>query len=252
MKIIFHPRFYEIYTHDPALKLDSINTFYGLSHILFDVCLDTNQGEVVVLLGRNGAGKSTTFRSVIGLTPPRTGKVFFKEKNITQRPSFQIARVGIGFVPRGQKDIHRFVRHREFGSCHQETLSCWHGMDDRSDLRVVSCSRKTRSPKRWNFEWRGTTNADKTIGRTLMGNPELLLLDEPMEGLAPLVVKMIEALVTQLKREGLTILLSEQNVGFSVKVGDRAYVIDDGRIRYHDSMQNLKANEEIKRKYLAV
>lgn len=85
-----------------------------------------------------------------------------------------------------------------------------------------------------------------------MGNPESLLLDEPMEGLAPLVVKMIEALVTQLKREGLTILLSEQNVGFSVKVGDRAYVIDDGRIRYHDSMQNLKANEEIKRKYLAV
>jgi branched-chain amino acid transport system ATP-binding protein len=103
VKIIFHPRFYEIYTHDPALKLDSINTFYGLSHILFDVCLDTNQGEVVVLLGRNGAGKSTTFRSVIGLTPPRTGKVFFKEKNITQRPSFQIARVGIGFVPEDRR-----------------------------------------------------------------------------------------------------------------------------------------------------
>jgi len=232
------------------LEVDKINTFYGLSHILFDVSLNTERGEIVVLLGRNGAGKTTTFRSIIGLTPPSSGKILYKGKDITREKPFKIARMGIGYVP--------------------EDRRIYADLTVRENLEVAK-KKSFNSLKEWTvdrifklfpifekFEGRrgGTLSGGEqqmlSIGRTLMGDPDLLLLDEPTEGLAPLIVRMMHDLLLKIKEEGLTILLSEQNVRFSVKVGGRAYVIDDGKIPYNDYMQNLATNEEIKKKYLAV
>lgn len=202
------------------------------------------------MLGRNGAGKTTTFRSIIGLTPPRSGKILYQGQEITGKKPFRIARLGIGFVP--------------------EDRRIYQDLTVRENLEVAQ-KKSSRSTTEWTierifklfpileqFERRkgGTLSGGEqqmlTIGRTLMLNPDLLLLDEPTEGLAPLIVKAMHDLLLKIKVEGLTILLSEQNLKFSIRVGDRAYIIDDGKIPYHDSMAKLAANEEIKKKYLAV
>jgi branched-chain amino acid transport system ATP-binding protein len=234
----------------PFLELKSINTFYGRSHILFDVSLSIDKGEVVSLLGRNGAGKSTTFRSIIGLTPPRSGEVIFRGERVSGLRAFRICRKGIGFVP--------------------EDRRCFPDLTVRENLEVaIRREKETAAP--WTIEkiyalfprlqerernlgsqLSGGEQQMLTIARTLMTNPEVLLLDEPSEGLAPLVVALLADMILQIRKEGVTVLLAEQNLHFCAKVADRGYVIDKGSVKYEGTMSALLADEEVKEKYLAV
>ena len=232
------------------LELDSVNTFYGRSHILFDVSLSVAKGEVVALLGRNGAGKSTTFRSVIGLTAPQSGEVRFKGEKVNGLRAFQICRKGIGFVP--------------------EDRRCFPDLTVRENLEVAARREKqTDSPWTVDRVWAlfprlaerernlgsqlsGGEQQMLTIARTLMTNPEVLLLDEPSEGLAPLVVALLAEMILQIRKEGVTVLLAEQNLHFCAKVSDRGYVIDKGSVKYEGTMKDLLSNDEVKEKYLAV
>src|SRR5712691_3762318 len=211
------------------LELQDVHAAYGLSRVLFGVSIEVNEGECVCLLGRNGVGKTTTMRSVMGLTPPSAGHVRFKSRDITGWPPHRIARAGIGFVP---EDRRIFAE-----------LSVWENLD-------VARRAAARSG-RWTIEaisdlfpvlgklrdrqggfLSGGEQQMLTIARTLMGNPELLLLDEPSEGLAPLVVEALLANVRSLKEQGLTILLAEQGVEFSLALADRVYVLEKGTIRH--------------------
>mgnify|MGYP000538859959 CR=1 FL=1 len=232
------------------LELASVNTFYGRSHILFDVSLSVEKGEVVSLLGRNGAGKSTTFRSIIGLTPPRTGEVSFRGERISGLRPYQICRKGVGFVP--------------------EDRRCFPDLTVRENLEVaVRREKQTSSPwtvekvyslfprlqereKNLGSQLSGGEQQMLTIARTLMTNPDLLLLDEPSEGLAPLIVALLADMIIRIRAEGVTVLLAEQNLHFCAKVADRGYVIDKGSVKYEGKMSDLLGNEEIKEKYLAV
>jgi len=232
------------------LELASVNTFYGRSHILFDVSLSVEKGEVVSLLGRNGAGKSTTFRSIIGLTPPRTGEVSFRGERISGLRPYQICRKGVGFVP--------------------EDRRCFPDLTVRENLEVaVRREKQTSSPwtvekiyslfprlqereKNLGTQLSGGEQQMLTIARTLMTNPDLLLLDEPSEGLAPLIVALLADMIIRIRAEGVTVLLAEQNLHFCAKVADRGYVIDKGSVKYEGKISDLLGNEEIKEKYLAV
>jgi branched-chain amino acid transport system ATP-binding protein len=232
------------------LDVKEIHTFYGLSHILFGVSLGVDEKETVVLLGRNGAGKTTTLRSIIGLTPPRSGEISFYGQSITRRPGNEIAHLGIGFVPEDRRIFPK--------------LSVWENLD------VARKPGKAREVS-WDFErvyhlfpilktrqnqLGGTLSGGEqqmlTIGRTLMGNPDLLLLDEPSEGLAPLVVQDLGEQIRKLKAEGLMILLCEQNTHFSFPLSDRAYIIEKGSIQYQGKIAELQDSPTIKLRYLGI
>ncbi len=231
------------------LEVKEIHTYYDLSHILFGVSLKVSQGEIVCLLGRNGAGKSTAMKSIMGLTPPRHGSVMFKGESITNSKPYLNARRGIGYVP----DDRRVFADLTVGE----------------NLEISG--RKLRGGKGWNKEkvydffpdlrkidsrkagfLSGGEQQMLTIGRALMTNPELLLLDEPTEGLAPLIVKMLEQQISRLRDTGLTVLLAEQNQKVALGLSSRAYIIDNGAIRYHGTIEDLEQNEEVRRKYLLV
>jgi branched-chain amino acid transport system ATP-binding protein len=233
-----------------ALIVENINTYYGLSHILFDVSLQINQGEVVVLLGRNGAGKTTTMLSVMGINPPKSGKVMYQNIDITGLSPYKIARLGIGFVP---EDRRIFPDLTVYGN-----------------LDVGRRSFKNKTPK-WTLEriytmfpilkdfsnrHGGTLSGGEqqmlTIARTLMGDPDFLLLDEPSEGLAPIIVKVLGDFIEVIKKEGMTVLLFEQNTKFALKHADRAYIVDNGSIKFEGSIAELEQNEDVKKRYLAV
>jgi len=231
------------------LKVEGIHVYYGLSHILFDVSLEVHPGEIVCLLGRNGAGKSTTMRGIMGLTPPKQGKVLFEGQAITGKKPFEIARLGLGYVP----DDRRVFADLTVA----ENLEIVEGIS----------KRKSQWTRDRIFEFfpplapiahrkagllSGGEQQMLTISRALMTNPKLLLLDEPTEGLAPLVVKMLEEQIATLKQTGLTVLLAEQNQKMALRLSDRAYVIDNGRIRYHGTIQELGENEQVRQKYLLV
>lgn len=234
----------------PLLQVQNIDTYYGLSHILFGVSLDVHLGECVCLMGRNGAGKTTTFRSIVGLTPPKSGQVHYQGAAIHGHKSYDVAKLGIGFVPEERAIF--------------PTLTVWENLD-------VARKPGARGQLDWTLErvyeffprlaerrnqMGGTLSGGEqqmlTIARTLMGNPDLLLLDEPSEGLAPLIVTTISKLIAQIKQEGVTILLAEQNIFFALELSDRVYIIDDGRIQYSGSAQDVKADPDIIRKYMAV
>ncbi len=226
------------------LEIENIDTFYGLSHILFGLSLKVDAGQVVCLLGRNGAGKTTTLKSVMGLTPPRSGKIRFKGEEVTGRQPYQMARKGVGYVP-----------------------------DDRrifADLTVMEnleiAARKTASGKGWDgqrvfqlFPALGGITKRKggllsggeqkmlAIARALMTNPDFLLLDEPTEGLAPLMVSTLQEAIRTIKQAGFTVLLAEQNVRFTLELSDYGYIIDDGRIRFEGTVEQLTGNEEVRR-----
>ncbi len=232
------------------LEMEGINSYYGSSHILFDVSLGIEPGEVAVLLGRNGAGKTTTLKTIMGLVNPRSGRITFKGQRIEGLPSYRIARLGIGFVP--------------------EDRVIFPDLTVRENLEIAQKKGKeagaswTREkifgffPALQKFQGRngGTLSGGEqqmlTIARTLMGNPEFLLLDEPVEGLAPLIVRMLGEIINQIKDHGVTLLVSEQNVKFSFRIAQKVYIIDKGTIRYEGTVEDLKANEEVKKKYLAV
>jgi len=224
------------------LEVENIYTAYGLSRVLFGISLAVAAGECVCLLGRNGVGKTTTMRSVMGLTPPSAGRVRFKSRDITGWPPHRVARAGVGFVP---EDRRIFAE-----------LTVWENLD--------VAQRAARRSGRWTiaavFELfpvlaalrdrqggflSGGEQQMLTIARTLMGNPELLLLDEPSEGLAPLVVETLRLKIGELKAQGLTILLAEQGVDFSLALADRVYVLEKGAVRHSGPALELRRDRAL-------
>jgi branched-chain amino acid transport system ATP-binding protein len=229
----------------PLLDVRDIHTAYGLSRVLFGVSVAVNGGECVCLLGRNGVGKSTTMRSIIGLTPPQAGSVAWKGTDITGWPPYRVARAGIGFVP---EDRRIFA-----------DLTVWENLDVARKPgpwtveRVFDLFPKLRDLSGRNGGYlSGGEQQMLTIARTLMGNPELLLLDEPSEGLAPLVVDHLLEQITRLKRQGLTILLAEQNVEFSLALAERVYVLEKGSIRFSGPASRLRDDEALRHELLAL
>jgi branched-chain amino acid transport system ATP-binding protein len=236
-------------TAAPVLAVEEIFTAYGLSQVLFGVSLEVAAGESVCLLGRNGVGKTTTMRSIMGLTPPRQGRVAWKGRDIAGRQPYEIAALGIGFVP---EDRRIFA-----------DLTVWENLDVAARSRggttawtlerVFDLFPKLRElVDRQGGFLSGGEQQMLTIARTLMGNPELLLLDEPSEGLAPLVVDHLKEQIARLKQDGLTILLAEQNVDFCLDLADRVYVLEKGRIRYEGTAASFREDESIRAQYLAL
>jgi branched-chain amino acid transport system ATP-binding protein len=222
------------------LVLDKIHTFYGLSHILFGVSLTIDRGKVVCLLGRNGAGKSTTLKSIIGLTPPKQGSIRFKEEEIAGKQPY---------VPDERRIFADLTveDNLEIAERKVEDGERW----DKERVYELFPALKNIALRRGGC-LSGGEQKMLAIARALMCNPELLLLDEPTEGLAPTLVKTLEDQITTLKETGLTVLLAEQNVKTTLRLSDHGYIIDDGRIRYHGSVDELKENEEVRKKYLLI
>jgi branched-chain amino acid transport system ATP-binding protein len=231
------------------LSVDHIETAYGLSRVLFGVSLEINSGECVCLLGRNGVGKSTTMRSIMGLTPPSSGRIAWKGQDITGWAPHRIARAGIGFVP---EDRRIFAE-----------LSVWENLDvaGRAGGRrghwtvetvyeLFPVLRELRN--RQGGFLSGGEQQMLTIGRTLMGNPELLLLDEPSEGLAPLVVETLRVKIGELRDQGLTILLAEQGVEFSLSLADRVYVLEKGEVRHAGPAAELREDAALRERLMAL
>jgi branched-chain amino acid transport system ATP-binding protein len=232
------------------LEVKNINTFYGLSHILFDVSLNVQRGELVVLLGRNGAGKTTTMRSIMGLSPPKSGKITYRGKEITGLAPFKIARMGIGFVPEDRRIFPDLTVQANLEVGRKAAKDKEHTWTVERIYEIFPVLHKYAQKRGGTLS--GGEQQMLTIARTLMGNPEFLLLDEPSEGLAPLVVKMLGDFVEVIKQAGITVLLSEQNLKFALKHANRAYIVDNGAIKYEGSIAELEKNEEVKKRYLAV
>ena len=233
------------------LEVKEINTFYGTSHILFDVSLSVDRGEIVCLLGRNGAGKTTTVRSIMGLTPPRSGSVHFHGEELRGKPPYYIAQKGMGYVP-DNRLIFPDLTVRENLELAYKVPQNFDGEPWTVDRIYELFPLLEKLDKNLGGYLSGGEQQMLTVGRTLMGNPDVLLLDEPVEGLAPLVVKDLGKQILKLKELEETILFSEQNVKFAITTAERAFVIDKGRIRYQGAIDELSSNEEIKRKYLMI
>ena len=232
------------------LDVRDVHTYYGTSHILFGVSLDVSEGETVCLLGRNGAGKSTTLRSIMGLTPPASGSVKYNGVELTGKPTYTIAKLGIGFVPddRGifpdltvQENLE-IAETRRRGNGDAWTLARLY-----EAFPMLQGLRGRRGEHLSGGEQRLLS-----VARALLTHPRLMIFDEPAEGLSPLVVRAVRDWILRLKRDGMAMLLSEQNVKFALEVSDRAYVIDKGVIRHHGTVEELKGNEEIRKRYLMV
>ena len=231
------------------LEVEKIHTYYGLSHILFGVSLNVPKGQIVCLLGRNGAGKSTTMRSIMGLTPPREGIIRFKGETITGKKPYQLARQGIGYVP----DDRRVFADLTVGD-NLEISERKAGDDvtwDRDSVYDFFPALRHIDSRKAGF-LSGGEQQMLTVARALMTNPEFLLLDEPTEGLAPMIIEVLEERIGKLRDKGLTVLLAEQNQKVALKLSDQGYVIDNGVIRYHGTIEDLRDNEEVRKKYLLV
>jgi branched-chain amino acid transport system ATP-binding protein len=235
----------------PLLEVSGIDAYYGESHILYDLSLEVVEGEVVCLLGRNGAGKTTTLKSIIGLVPPRGGQITLRGRSLAGLPPFRIARLGIGYVPEERRIFGNLtirenleVARRTWGDGAREPWTADRVFDLFPHLKTL----RDRPAGRLS----GGEQQMLTIARTLMGNPSLLLLDEPSEGLAPLVVEMLATQLAGLRGTGLTMLVAEQNVHFVSELGDRVYVLEKGMVRYQGTMAQFVANDEVRRAYLAV
>ncbi|UFX48667.1 ABC transporter ATP-binding protein [Bradyrhizobium sp. 41S5] len=221
-----------------TLEVVGLQTFYGKSHILHDVGLTVNEGEIVVLLGRNGAGKTTTLRSIMGLTPPREGKVKLFGTDTTRMSPYQVAGLGVGYVPEGRKifanltveDNLRVPVARPGAWNIKRVFETFPRLAERRDSRGRQLS--------------GGEQEMLSIARALLINPKLLLLDEPSQGLAPLIVKEVFQIIKTMRREGISVLLVEQNARVSLAIADRAYVLDDGAIIYSGSAAELAGDEE--------
>jgi branched-chain amino acid transport system ATP-binding protein len=235
------------------LEVQDIHTAYGLSRVLFGVSLGVDTGECVCLLGRNGVGKSTTMRSIMGLTPPHAGRIVWHGRDITGAAPYRIARAGIGFVPEDRRIFADLTVWENLDVARRTAARPGDGAAAWTIERVFDLFPKLRELTDRNGGYlSGGEQQMLTIARTLMGNPALLLLDEPSEGLAPLVVDHLLEQIARLKREGLTILLAEQNVEFSLALADRVYVVEKGTIRYTGTAAELRDNEALRHELLAL
>jgi branched-chain amino acid transport system ATP-binding protein len=226
------------------LAVRNLNAYYGRAHILVDVSIEVATGEVVVLLGRNGAGKSTTLKSIMGLVPPARGEIVFDGRRIDRSEPYEIAAMGLGYVPEDRRIFTELTVMENLEVGRQPARA---GAPAWTPARLFelfpNLAEMTARP---GGRMSGGEQQMLTIARTLMGNPRAILLDEPSEGLAPLIVQHMAQTIGELKREGLTVLLCEQNLNFARQVADRAYVIEKGHVRRSGTM------DEIEEEYRAV
>ncbi len=232
------------------LEVEGLHAYYGRAHILADVALRVDKGEVVALLGRNGAGKTTTMKTVMGLVRAENGEVRLDGAAISRLPSYRISRLGLGYVPEDRRVFADLTVMENLEVGRQPPRE---GVPEWTPERLFELFPNLGALKeRQGARMSGGEQQMLTIARTLMGNPRAVLLDEPSEGLAPVIVDQMATTIGELKREGLTVLLSEQNLRFATRVSDRAYIIEKGRIRYEGTMAELMADEAVRTAYLTV
>jgi len=233
---------------EPILSVQNLTAYYGKAQILFDLSLEVKPGEVVVLMGRNGAGKSTTMKSLVNLIDRKEGQIRFNGTDISNKTTHQIAQMGLGFVP---EDRRVFTELTVLENFEVGRLPPRPGVTPWTPERLFELFPNLgEMPNRPGGFMSGGEQQMLTIARTLMGNPTMVLVDEPSEGVAPVIVEKIASAIQKLKSEGVSILLSEQNITFAEWVGDRAYVLEKGSIRYEGSMKELIANQEVRSAYL--
>jgi branched-chain amino acid transport system ATP-binding protein len=230
------------------LTVNDIHTYYGDSHILQGISLTVNEGDAVALLGRNGAGKTTTIQSIIGFNPPRRGQIILHDVEVTQLPAHRIAQMGVGLVPQGRSIFPTLTVHENMTLAARNA----HNGGWTFDRVLQTFSPLAGRLKNLGSQLSGGEQQMLAIARALMTNPDLLLLDEPSEGLAPLVVAEIRQIIAQLKERGLSILLVEQNLNLALDVADRIYVMSKGRIVFKGSPANLRKQADVMQRYLGV
>jgi branched-chain amino acid transport system ATP-binding protein len=228
------------------LQVDGIHSYYGKSHVLQGVSLEINQGEVITLLGRNGAGKSTTLKTIVGVVPARQGKIVFQDKSLIGLPSHRIAGQGVCLVPE-HRGIFKLLTVEENLTMAARRDSSW-GLED--VYRIFPRLQERR--KNGGGQLSGGEQQMLAIGRALMTHPKLLMLDEPVEGLAPVIVDEIVAQLKLIQKSGMSIILVEQNLEVCTQLADRHYIIEQGRVVYTGSNAEFIANDEIKDRYLGV
>lgn len=232
------------------LEIEGLNAYYGRAHILHGVGFSMGRGEVLALMGRNGAGKSTTMKAVMGLVPPQAGRITFEGHTIVGREPFEIARLGIGYVPEERRVFSELSVMENLSVAQRPRREgAPHWTPERLFQLFPNLGRMRDRP---GGAMSGGEQQMLTIARTLMGNPKLVLLDEPSEGLAPVIVEEMAKTILALKGEGLSVLISEQNLHFAGSVADRATIIEKGLIRFTGTMDELKADEAVRAQYLSV
>jgi branched-chain amino acid transport system ATP-binding protein len=234
----------------PLLEVEDIRTAYGLSQVLFGVSFAVEEGEVVALVGRNGVGKSTTMRSIMGLTPPREGRVRFAGQDITGMAPHRIAKLGVGFVPEDRRIFPELSVWENLDIARKPPLDGGAAWSEEQVFALFPDLKDIQARRGGVLS--GGQQQMLTIARSLMGNPRLLLLDEPSEGLAPRVVEDLLKQVRRLKERGLSIVLAEQNLDFVLALSDRLHILEKGEIKYSGTPAELRANQAILDKYLTV
>jgi branched-chain amino acid transport system ATP-binding protein len=239
----------------PALAVERLNAWYGAAQILYDVSIKVGQGEVVALMGRNGAGKSTTMKAIMGLVARRSGAVRVNGRDVSALKPFEIARLGVGYTPEDRRIFSDLTVVENLDAGRQKPRRFADGTPapawtPESLFRLFP--NLAEMSDRLGGRMSGGEQQMLTIARTLMGNPLVVLLDEPSEGIAPLIAEKIADTIVELKKRGLSILLSEQNVGFAELVCDRAYMLEKGQIRWEGTMAELKESSDIQRHYLTL
>lgn len=237
------------------LDVQGLDAWYGSAHILFDIALQVGRGEVVALMGRNGAGKSTTLKSIMGLLTSKQGKLAFMGRDISRHQPYEIARLGLGYVPEDRRVFADLTvtENLETGRQPQRFWPDGSPVPSWTPQALYALFPNLGAmQERLGGQMSGGEQQMLSVARTLMGNPSLVLLDEPSEGVAPIIVEQMGNMILALKNQGVSILLSEQNIHFAAWVSDRAYVLEKGQIRYSGSMDDLLANQEIRRDYLAL
>lgn len=240
---------------DTLLEAHDLCAWYGAAQILYDVGLEVRRGEVVALMGRNGAGKSTTLKAIMGLLAKRRGRVAFMGRDISRAQPYEIARAGLGYVPEDRRVFSDLSVLENFEVGRQPPRRWPDGADAPAwtpERLFALFPNLGEMPDRPGGRMSGGEQQMLTVARTLMGNPFLVLLDEPSEGVAPVIVEQMAHMILALKSQGVSILLSEQNMHFAELVSDRAYVLEKGQMRYTGRMAELAANDEVRRAYLSV
>jgi branched-chain amino acid transport system ATP-binding protein len=231
------------------MKVQNLCAWYGAAQILYDVSFEIGRGEVVALMGRNGAGKSTTMKAIMGLVPRRSGSVLFLERELIRLKSYEIARLGIGWVPEDRRIFTDLSVMENLAVGRRAPRPGVHWTLEKLFTLFPNLAELRERP---GGRISGGEQQMLTVARTLMGNPSVVLLDEPSEGVAPLIVERMAATIEELKREGLSILLSEQNLHFAGLVSDRVYVLEKGHVAWSGTMAELSSNVDVQRQHLTV
>ncbi|MBH1963559.1 MAG: ABC transporter ATP-binding protein [Comamonadaceae bacterium] len=237
-------------TMKTLLEVKALNAYYGRAQILFDIDLQVHAGEVVALMGRNGAGKSTTMKSIMAMVRRRSGSVVFRGQEVSKLQSHQISRLGLGFVPEERRIFSDLTVMENLAVGVQPAREGMRTWTTEELFRMFP--NLGRMQQRPGGQMSGGEQQMLTVARTLMGNPYLVMLDEPSEGVAPVIVEQMAHMIHQLKSQGLCVLLSEQNIHFASLVADRAYVLERGQVRFSGDMRELIADKHIRSQYLSL